>query len=60
MTERTPEERLREANFCIWCPNPYEIVLKKMYLIQEKRRRVYIQYYQNMEIEKIKIENFSK
>ena len=29
MTERTPEERLREANSCTWCPQKFKIELAK-------------------------------
>ena len=42
MTERTPEERLREANSCTWCPNPYEIVLaKKVSNPREKEKSIH-------------------
>ena len=43
MTQRTPEERLREANSCTWCPNPYEIVLaKKVTKPREKEKSIHL------------------
>ena len=42
MTQRTPEERLREANSCTWCPNPYEIVFaKKVSNPREKEKSIH-------------------
>ena len=42
MTERTPEERLREANSCTWCPRKFELEFaKKVNNPREKERGIH-------------------